>query len=103
MTGVERPQVDAVDAHGTAGRVIEPRDETDDRRLAATRRANEPNQFTRLDHEAHAAQNLTYAVVSERHVLELDPSPHWRQPHRLCHVTHLRLAVENFENPMGGR
>src|SRR5437762_6927761 len=100
---VERANVDAVDAHGAAGRVVEPRDETDDRRLTAAGRTNEPNQFTRLRDKAHAAQNLPYAVVRERHALELDTTPHRRQTHRVRYITNLRLAVENFENSMRRR
>src|SRR2546423_182251 len=81
-------------------RVVDPRDETDHRRLAAARRSDEPNQLARLHLEAHASQNLSHAIVCERHVVELDASAYRREPHRVRHVLYLRLAVEHLEDAM---
>ena len=103
VAGVERPGVDAVDAHGAARRVVEARDETDHCRLAAARRPDEPDELTRLDLEAHAAQDLPHAVVRERHVVELHPTAHRRQPHGIGHVAHLGLAVEHLEHAVRRR
>ena len=71
VTRVERANVDSVDAHGTARRVVEPRNETDDGGFPAARRTDETDQLARLHREADAAKNLSHAVVRERHVLEL--------------------------------
>ncbi len=70
----EAPDVRAVDLDRPGDRVVEARDQVDDRRLAATRLADEGRDLSGLDREAEVLEHELIRRVPERHVLELDPA-----------------------------
>src|SRR5690554_415104 len=57
VLGVELSQVDAVEGHGALARVIEPRDELGERRLARTRRADEGDRLPSWNVECEFRQD----------------------------------------------
>src|SRR5262249_8852876 len=70
---VHRPDVDAVDHHGAAGRVVEAGDEVHERRLAAAGAADDRGRLAGLRPERDAAKDgLLGARVAELDVTELD-------------------------------
>ena len=58
-------QVDAADAHGAAGRVVEPGHEPGDRRLAGAGRADEGQRAAGLDAQRDAVEDLVGGRVLE--------------------------------------
>ncbi len=64
--------VAAVDADGAGVEVAEPRDEADERRLAAAGGTDDADGLARLDGEGDVAQHRPFGVVTECDVLEFD-------------------------------
>ena len=64
----DRADVDAVDLHRAARRVVEPRQERAGGGLAAAARPHERHGRTRRHVQVQAAQDLAFAVVAEMHV-----------------------------------
>src|SRR5665648_583286 len=65
--------VDAVDEDAAAGNVVEPRNETDERGLAAAGAADDSRHLARTGREADAAEHRVFgARIAELDVLELD-------------------------------
>ena len=63
-------RVDAADAHVAAGRVVETRQQIEQRRLARAGRAADRDDLARLDDEVEPAQHVRLAAVGEVHGLE---------------------------------
>ena len=65
-------RVDASDEHLPAGRVVEAREEIEQRRLAGSRRSADGDDLARFDDEVEVVQHVHLAAVREAHVLEAD-------------------------------
>ena len=63
-------RVDAADEHAAAGRVVEARQEVEQRGLARAGRSADGDDLARLDDEVDAAQHLVLAAVREVYCLE---------------------------------
>ena len=83
-----------------ADRIVEPREQVRDGRLAAARRPDQTDHLPGIHPERDALDHLTHAVVAEHDVLELDLALHRLQPNRSVLVDDLRLGVEHLEDPM---
>ena len=68
------PHVLAVDLHRAAEHVVQPRNECDERRLAAAGRADERRALVRLHEEGGVFQHRFRRPVAERHPVEDDSS-----------------------------
>ena len=66
------PHVDAVDEHAARSRVVKPRNQTDERRLARARQANQRDHFAGLGREVDVVQDPGAVGVVEADALELD-------------------------------
>src|SRR5204862_3240382 len=88
----EGAYVHAVDPDAAPCGVVEARDEADERRLAAARRADEGDELARLDRQAHVPEHRLVFVVGEADVLELyAASKNGRAP-SARQVSHLALG-----------
>ncbi len=67
---VQRPQIDAVERHSPVGRVVEPRHELGEGRLAGTRRSDQGDRLAGRDVEREVRQHRAVAAVPERHSVE---------------------------------
>ena len=83
------------------GRLVEARDQVDERRLAAARRADQRDRLAGRDRERDVGQRLAFvAGVAQRHALEAQlaaarPSDHGA-------VVRLLFVVEEAEDALGG-
>ena len=93
--------VDAVDAHGTGGDVVEARDEQRDRRLPRSRRADDRDTLARLDRELEALEHRLRPQVPEADAAELHPAPHRRQRLGIGLLGDERVGVEHVEHALG--
>src|SRR4029078_9147541 len=100
MPGVDVTEIDAVDAHSTSRRIVEPRDQVHDGGLSTARRSDKSDQLTRRHVERDAAQDLADTVVRERHVLERHASLDRLEANRIRFVAPPPLAVQPFGHPM---
>ena len=92
-------QVVPVDRDATAGRVVEPGEQLDDRRLARARVPDEGDRPARRDRERDAVQDLGPALgVREVNVVERHLAPDLRQLARVGGVGQPRLGVEHGED-----
>src|SRR5215470_7465100 len=64
--------IHAVDLYASSVRIIEPRDQTYDRGLAAARGANDTDHLAGLDSEADIPQHRGGGVIAESHMVEGD-------------------------------
>ena len=103
VSGLESPQVHAVDPDRAARDVVEARDQVDDRRLASARRSDQTDQLARRHLEAHTTEHLADAVVGEGDVFERDPAADRLEPHRARRVADLGLGIEHLEHAVRRR
>ena len=94
--------VDAVEQHRAAVRVVEARQQADQRRLAAARAADDRHGLARRDPHANAGEHLALVgVVGEGHVAELDLAPGAIERDVAAAV--LGRGVEHLEDALPGR
>src|SRR5262249_51801242 len=94
--------IDAFDGDPTAGRVIEPRQELQQRSLAAAIGANDGNRFASFHVERYAAEDRLLRVILEADVVELEQALESRERDRIRYFDDLLLAVEDFVNTVRG-
>ena len=82
--GMQLTQVDAVEGHAAARRVVEPRHELGERRLAGAGRADERDRLTGGDVEREVGQDGAPVAVAELDVVEPDVAPRLPQVDRLA-------------------
>ena len=94
--------VGAVDGDAAGGDVIEARDQVDDRALAGPGRADDGQRLGGSGAEAHLAQHRRAdPEVAEGHPLERQPFAQRRQRGGAGLLLHLRLGVQDLEDPLG--
>ena len=98
------PHVDAVEQHPAAGHVVEARDQTGDRRLAAAGGADEGDRRAGGDVEVEAVEHGVGEPlrVAERHVVEPHVPAPGRQRRGVGDIDHPRLGGEHVVHPLGG-
>ena len=92
---VQRPQVDAVELDHAVARVVEPRDELRERRLARARRPDERDRLPGRDVEVEARQDDAVGRVGELDALEPHVPVRLPQVDRVHRVGHARLLLEH--------
>src|SRR5438876_710955 len=95
----EHAQILPVDRDGPLHRVIEPKEEIGERRLARPARPDQRDDLPLPDLEARPAQDR-FAAVVERHVLDEDPIAELRDRPRA--VLHRGLEAEQLVDPARG-
>src|SRR5581483_1037856 len=91
--------IDAVDEDAARGGVVEPRDEVDERGLAAAGGADQGDGLAGLDPDADTVERLAAgAQVRERDLLELEPPA--RAPERALAGVVLGALVEQLEHAL---
>ena len=97
--------VAAVDRDAAFGRVVEARDQVDQRRLAGAARPDQRDHLAgpggQIDLAQHRAR-LGVILVIERHVVEADQAFDGRQRLRVGVVCHLGRRAEQLEHPVAG-
>ena len=94
--------VGAVDGDAAGGDVVEARDQVDDRALARPGRADDRQGLGGSGAKAHLAQHRgADPEVAERHPLECQPFAEGRQRGGARLLPHLRLGVQDLEDPLG--
>ena len=99
------PHVEAINEDGSRWRIVEPRQQADQRRLPRPGRAHDRERLARFDRDRYAVENGA-SVVREAQVPELDaPADIHRLSQRgWCQrVAHRGLDVEHLEHPLPGR
>ncbi len=92
------PEVDAVDQDPAVARVVEPREQLGDRRLAGARVADQGDRGPRRDVEVEVVQDVGELAVAEPDVIELDMALDLRKVKCSGAVDHLGLLVEHAED-----
>jgi hypothetical protein len=101
---VDPAQVGAVDPHAALRRVVEARQQLDQRGLARAGRADERHRGARLDHEVDVVEDLLGLLgVAERDVVELHPAAALGQLGCVGRGGQARRAVEHLEQPRARR
>ncbi len=85
----------------TLGRVVEARDEADERRLPRARRADERGRLARIEGRRDVREDERSFVIPERHVLEGDAPLGRGQRHGAGPVLDLGRGVEQREDAVG--
>ena len=97
------PHVAAVDGEPAAPQVVQPRDERDERGLAAAGGPDERHGLPWFDHQRGVLQHRPVRQVAEARMVELDPPAEgWRRP-GAGQVAHLALRFEQFLDPLERR
>jgi hypothetical protein len=91
-------QVDAVQPDVTPSRVVEARDEAEQRALARAGRAEHRHARSRLQLEAHVAEHRRAGRVLEADVVEAQPAREVSRRARRCWLAHLERRVEHLED-----
>src|SRR5262249_16349760 len=91
-------QVVAVDQDVSFGRVIEPRDELRERRLARAGFADKRDRLPWRDRQVYVAERVLPVAIPERHVVELDRAADRAELSRVRRIDELRLLVEQLED-----
>ncbi len=90
------PQVVAVDEHGARGRVVEARQQLDDRRLAGAGGADQRDGLAgRRSSRSTSCSTGLLGVVAEGHVAQLHLAAHVGQGDGVGGVEHVGLGVEH--------
>ncbi len=92
-----------VDEDRAFRRVVKPRQQSRDRRLARAARAHERDDLAGARSEVHAVQHRLAPVIRERNVLEANLVRESVQRHRAGRIDDVRLAVEKLEHPLRRR
>ncbi len=95
--------VHAVDEDAARRRVVEPRNERGERRLARAGAADERHRSPCRDAKVDVLEHESVGVVSERDVLEHDLARAWRKSARFRSVRDLLGLVEDLEDPLACR
>ena len=85
-----------------AGRVVEPRQELQERGLAAAVGADDGDRFAGADFEVDAAEDRLFGVVLKADVFESQRVLERRQRDGIRRIDDRRLAVEDFVHAVGG-
>ena len=80
--------------------IVEARNQADDGRLAAPRRADECRDLARLDLEAYIFQDQLVLVVPKRDFVKFDFALEVRGGARARLVTHPAIGLQNFADPL---
>ena len=97
----QRAEVVAVEEDAAAGRVVEPRQQVEDRRLAGAGAADEGDALAGLDREGEAVEGDVAVGIGEMHVLEADLADGALDP--VGAVDDGVLGVEEHEDPVERR
>ena len=96
--------VHTVDEHASVADVVEARQQSGDRRLAASGTPHQGHGLSRLQRQVETLQDGRRTRVAEGHVLELDLTPRLLPLDRARGVLDLGLLVEKLVDPgRGGR
>ena len=85
------------------GRIVEARDETEQRALARAGAADERDDLVRRDREIDLVEHRLLVVVAEADVFEGDRGLCLRDRHRVGRVAHVVLAIEHLEATLRAR
>ena len=94
-------QVGAIDQNLAAGRIVEARQQVNDRRLAAARHPQQSDRLPRLRLDVDMAQDRNATGITEGDVLELDVALNRRQRPGIRLVGDVALGIEDFEDTTG--
>jgi hypothetical protein len=92
--------VAAVDAHQAASRIVEPRNEADERRFPAAGRAHEGDPLPGLDDEVDVLEDELIGRIAELYVRELDTALERRCGAGTGQIPHLALGVEKLTDSL---
>src|SRR6266481_4403004 len=90
-----------VDLDLTFLHLVETAEQIDSRALARAALADQADHFARCDTKAHAFEDRLVRIVTERDVLEFNPSLDASQWQRFLGVTNIRFGIEDFEHALG--
>src|SRR5208282_3555765 len=91
-------KINAVNLHAAGSRIVESRNQADDRGLATSRGTNDSDHLTGLDFETDVCQYLGLIVIGERDVLEFDFSLKRLWIARIGALGNDRVRIENGAN-----
>ena len=94
--------VGPVDHDAALARVIEPREQPDQARLAGGGGPDQRDGPAWLDLQVDARQRGLGTVIAQRHSLQRDLSAALRQRRRAGRALHRGLAIEDLEHPVAG-
>ena len=92
---MQSPQVDAVERDASRGRVVEPRHELGERRLAGAGRAHERDRLPGRDVQLEVRQHDPVVAVGEADVVEVDRALRRPEVDRMHRIGNARLLVEH--------
>src|SRR5262249_16036909 len=78
----------------------ETRDETENRRLSHTRRADDGRYLAGLDSEAHVLECERVTAITEAEVIELDAPLEWLCASRARKIPNATLDLQHFLDPL---
>ncbi len=92
-----------VDQQLTLRGQVKPRDEVDDRTLAASRVADQRDQLAGLRNKVDVVQHRRIGVVPEREVAQFHTPLNRRQLHRIGRIDEIRLRVQHRKHTLRTR
>ena len=100
---LDLPHINAIHQNAALIRIVETRNQVDDRGLASSRMANETNHLTRLDIEAEVVQDTPRLVIPKADLLKGDRTRDMRHRLRIHHIRHIGFRVHNLKHTLGTR
>ena len=100
---VHRADIGAVDQDKAVIRIVKPRDQADQRRLAAAVSAHQGDRLAEADFQMYVRQNRPSRLVREADITEFDGGSMLGQPRRGRIRDHTRLAIDESKDPVGCR
>ncbi len=99
---LELADVTAIDEHAPRDRIVETRDESDQRALAGSRRPDDPDALARFDPQIDVAEHLP-APVRQADAVKDDLACEARRVDRLRQISHRRLEIQHLHHSLGRR